>query len=529
MASGVYRSGVLVTQESHQLIYHKDGKTATVSLLRGADGSVSICTNGKADASIMMENGTEATSDESTMILSAAIPMAINPQARTAAIIGLGSGLTSQVLLSNPFLKEIDTVEIEEKIVEAANRFRPRVDLVYTDPRSKIYIDDAKTFFSTHNKKYDLIVSVPSNPWVSGVAGLFSEEFYRLIKLHLNENGLFVQWVQLYEIDMDLVGSVLKAISMNFSDFSVYTPEDGDIIIIARKNGTLPVLDASILKIPAISTLLERIHIENEQDISVRKIGTKKILQRLIATFPIRANSDYDPVLDQNAARARFLGSTAQKLLHFTHTPLPTLEMLSGQRASWQHTDVNPSEYLLESRAAFTAMALRDYFLRGTFYTNYGDLPGQVKNDAIRVKELFYECRPVQYQNEHIGSLFATSIRMIPYLTPSELDAIWKRLETGPCATSLSGPIKQFIAFFKAVSHRKAHDMSVISKGLLDGSSNMTPATIKYLVASAMLGSIVQGDHVASRELWDRYKTAMFGNEEPDLLFRLLVAESAGQ
>jgi hypothetical protein len=115
---------------------------------------------------------------------------------------------------------------------------------------------------------------------------------------------------------------------------------------------------------------------------------------------------------------------------------------------------------------------------------------------------------------------------MVPYLTPSELGAIWKRLEAGHCATSLSGPIKQFVSLFKAVSQRNAHDMSVTSKSLLDHSSNMTPATLKYIVGAAMLGSIVEGDQASSRELWAKYKTAMFGNEEPDLLFRLLIAES---
>ncbi len=65
---------------------------------------------------------------------------------------------------------------------------------------------------------FDVIVSEPSNPWVSGVAGLFSIEFYRQIRRHLADDGLFVQWMQLYEIDMTLVISVLKAVSASFPD-----------------------------------------------------------------------------------------------------------------------------------------------------------------------------------------------------------------------------------------------------------------------------------------------------------------------
>jgi spermidine synthase len=528
MASGVYRYGGLLSHEI-KLIYHRDGKTATISLIRDTDGSMGINTNGKTDASIMMDESMEATNDESTMTLAAALPMTLHPQARTAAVIGLGSGLTSHTLLSNSLLKEVDTVEIEERIVEAANNFRPRVELVYTDPRSKIYIDDAKTFFSTYNKKYDLIVSVPSNPWVSGVASLFSIEFYHLIKNYMNEEGLFVQWVQLYEIDLDLVASILKAVSANFSDFSAYAPEDGDIIIIAKKSGSLPDPDPKVLKVALLASALKRIHAEGEQDIAIRKIGTKRILQRMIETFPIRPNSDYYPVLDQNAARTRFLGSKADKLPQFTHFPLPTLEMLSGQRYPWKGTDVNPSGYLLESRAAFTAMALRDFFQYGSFDPKYGDIPEHVKKQASRMRELFYKCRNIDSQKDYVGDLFATSLAMIPYLTTSELNTIWKQLKAGPCTASFSAPLQELVSLFEAISKRDAYKMSVTSKVLLESANNMTPATIKYLAASAMLGLIVHGDYTASRMLWDRYKTAMFGNDEPDLLFRLLAAESRSQ
>jgi hypothetical protein len=69
--------------------------------------------------------------------------------------------------------------------------------------------------------------------------------------------------------------------------------------------------------------------------------------------------------------------------------------------------------------------------------------------------------------------------------------------------------------------------MSFISKDLLESSGRMTPATMKYLAASAMLGSILQGDYASSNRVWSRYQTAIFGNNEPDLLFRLLAAESS--
>ena len=177
MASGVYRHGKMLTTNDARILYHKDGKTATVSAVLTNDGVISIRTNGKVDAGIRMRSRplNDTFPDESTMVLLAMLPLSMNPQAAEAAIIGFGSGLTTHTVLSSPRIHAADTIEIERDMLEASQHFRPRVELAYSDPRSNIYIDDAKTFFVKQKKKYDMIISEPSNPWVSGVAGLFSE------------------------------------------------------------------------------------------------------------------------------------------------------------------------------------------------------------------------------------------------------------------------------------------------------------------------------------------------------------------
>jgi predicted membrane-bound spermidine synthase len=525
MASGVYRFGRMLIHDHDKVLYHKDGKTATVSLTVEGDGAITIRTNGKSDAAVEMNEGKEANLDEPTMILLAAIPMTFNSQARTAASIGMGSGLTSQTLLSNPFIKEVDTVEIESKMVEAAKSFRPRTELVYTDPRSKIYIDDAKTFFSTYNKKYDLIISEPSNPWVSGVAGLFSDEFYRLIRTHMDETSLFVQWVQLYEINVDLVVSVLKAIAANFSDFAVYASNDVDMLIIARKSGLLLDPDASVLKIPAIAAALKRIHVEGVQDVAIRRIGTKKSFGKFLKSFPIRANSDYYPVLDQDAERARFLGDTAEELIRCTHLPLPTLEMLTGSNLP-QATNIDPSPLFPKSEAAFMAMALRDYIRDGKFDSKYGNIPAHMRHMAARLRQFFLDCGSNTNEVGRFQNYFDVSTNMIPYLSPSELDSFWKRFESGRCAANVSAQEKEWLALFEAVSNRDASRMAAAARTLLERTENYPSGLVRYLVATGMLGSLVQGDKAGSYQLWLKYKAKMFSDKEPDLLFRLLVAES---
>src|SRR5207344_2930609 len=145
-----------------------------------------------------------------------ALPLAIKPEARRVAVIGIGTGITTHTLLGDFELESVDTIEIEPAMAEA-----PRNTAAFADPRSHIHIDDAKTYFSTHNRRYDVIISEPSNPWVSGVSSLFTVEFYRMARRHLERDGVLVQWVQLYETEVALIASVIGALAQVFPDYVI--------------------------------------------------------------------------------------------------------------------------------------------------------------------------------------------------------------------------------------------------------------------------------------------------------------------
>src|SRR6185369_11651778 len=136
--------------------------------------------------------------------------------------------------------KVVDTIEIEPIMVEGAKLFHKRVFRAYDDPRSHIHIDDAKTFFAANNSKYDFIISEPSNPWVSGTSTLFSDEFYAQVRRYLKDDGVLVQWVQIYELNLDLVSTIFKSLGKSFSDYRVFVAQRGDMIVIATKQGKLP-------------------------------------------------------------------------------------------------------------------------------------------------------------------------------------------------------------------------------------------------------------------------------------------------
>lgn len=310
LTSGVFRTGQ--AKGAGTVLYHRDGKTATVSVLGDRDGSVTIATNGKPDAQL---NESSASFDDYTMILLGTLPQLAVPELKRVAVIGFGSGRTSHVLLQNPEIAAVDTVEIEPAMVEGARHMGRLAHSAFDDPRSHIHYEDAKTFFARSRERYDAIVSEPSNPWVSGVSGLFSAEYYRRLRGQLAEGGVLVQWLHAYELDMASIATVLRALGESFADYRIYFSLQGDWIVIADPDGPVPPLAHGLIGArPELEALLGSVDIHGPADIDVRWMGDRASLEAWFAGLAPRPNSDYFPLLDQRAGRSRFLQLRSNEL-----------------------------------------------------------------------------------------------------------------------------------------------------------------------------------------------------------------------
>ncbi|TMB38799.1 MAG: hypothetical protein E6J58_08120 [Deltaproteobacteria bacterium] len=519
MASGVYRTGTLLPPGPNRVLFHRDGKTATVSVLHNdEDGRRAIHTNGKIDAAISTDPRQRPSGDEPTMALLAAVPMALHPDARRIACIGFGSGITTHLLLTNPRLERVDTIEIEPEMVRGAEHFRPWNELAYSDRRSRIVIDDAKTFFATQTQKYDAILSEPSNPWVSGVAGLFSNEFYRLVRRHLADDGILVQWIQLYEIDVPLVVSVLRAIEANFADYVVYASGDFDLLIAASNGRRFGAPDAEVLKNPLLEAALARIGVNGVQDLEVRRVGDRKSWQGLSRAVPIPVNSDYFPVLDQNAARTRFLGVSALPLTVFSSAYFPVLEMLSGVKRSGEATSVTFAPYFDGSRRAWEATWLRDMLVQRQEVTTKVVAWPELHEQAQRLSQWLRSCSGPPLP---LTDFIPVAQLLLSDLKPPELDAVWRSLESA-CGGKPPPRQQEWLSFFRAAGRRDGARMATGARRLLELETALTGPTQRYLVVAGMLGSLASGDRIAAQDLWTRYSSAVGATD--DLLLRVLVA-----
>ncbi|MEJ2171347.1 MAG: fused MFS/spermidine synthase [Woeseiaceae bacterium] len=219
-----------LTIEEHysetDVVYFEEGKNATVSVRRG-NGYVGLRTNGKVDAS----NG----NDKKTQLLLSYLPGFHHPAAENVLVIGYGSGVTTGVATVFPQTRRVDTVEIEPAIIGAAPWFEDYNRGSWKHPKVRIIENDARNFLNVAGQTYDIIISEPSNPWIAGIGNLFTAEFYELAARSLNPDGIFAQWLPLYELSPDNVRMVLAEIQRRFAEVSVWHMDSGDIIVLASR------------------------------------------------------------------------------------------------------------------------------------------------------------------------------------------------------------------------------------------------------------------------------------------------------
>jgi spermidine synthase len=316
LTSGVYRTGVVDRGSDRMVEFYQDGRTATVSATRSPSiARLTLSTNGKPDASldgVWYRSCGPATGrdplvgDESTQALLPLVSLAHAPQARSAAVIGQGSGMSSHLLLGSSRLERLVTIEIEPEMVRGSRIFYPANRRVFDDPRSQFVFDDAKSYFASAHRRFDLILSEPSNPWVSGVSGLFTTEFYARVSRYLTDDGVFGQWLHIYELDDALVLSVLSALHQNFPSYEVFLVAGGDLLIVASNRPALPTPDWSVMQLPGLQGDLCRFRpLTPEVLESLRLIG-RRALAPLLETAA-QPNSDYYPVLDLGAEKRRYM------------------------------------------------------------------------------------------------------------------------------------------------------------------------------------------------------------------------------
>jgi predicted membrane-bound spermidine synthase len=503
MTSGVYRTGSATLPEGARVAYLRDGETATISLIE-KDGLVAIGTNGKPDAAIQMGSG-EISVDESTMVLAAAIPLSMLPNPRRVANIGFGSGLTAHVLLGSALVGRLDSIEIEPLMVEAARvGFGSRIGNVFEDPRSHVIYDDAKTFFAGEHEPYDLIVSEPSNPWVSGVATLFSDEFYARITHYLTPDGYFAQWVQVYETNLGVLASIIKALAPHFGAYAIYNVDDVDVLIVATRADALRTPDESLLDHPALRAELQRVGIRSMADFQSRKIGDNHTLGPLFAAVAVPANSDFRPFVDLHAPRARFLRENAMELPALTLLPIPFLELLGHADTRGETLEPLAGSAVIRDRYVMRALDIRHALLSG-------------RSDALDPASARYvwlatrndPCAAASDQTAWRDAIRNLSDDTAAYLNSAELEQVWAMILSSSCYREDAGDGKTWVDLFTAIARRDAPGIVRLGTRLLARPSHPPDGDVAFLTTVIGAAYVRMGENAQARTFvlaqWPRF------------------------
>ena len=216
------RRAFLTHRGTRQLAF-REGWNATVSVWEGLSGRT-LRLNGKVDAS---DHG-----DMNTQIMLGLAPAAARPEPASALVIGFGSGVTTRVLSQVPGMRRVRVVEIEPAVLAMSGLFQGVNDSALARRTVEAVVDDARSALQLHDDRFDVIVSEPSNPWVAGVATLYTPEFFRIVRSRLAEDGVYCQWVQVYQLPLPVVASVVRNLRAVFPHVEVWFSSSLDLMVL---------------------------------------------------------------------------------------------------------------------------------------------------------------------------------------------------------------------------------------------------------------------------------------------------------
>jgi spermidine synthase len=322
---GQNRSLSELLRPASEVLFYRDGPSATVSVLR-SERSLVLKVNGKSDASDSL--------DMPTQVLSGQIPLLVRPDAKRVLVIGLGSGVTAGAVARHP-VERIDIVELEPAVVEANRFFADLNGHVLSDPRTRVLVADGRNVILTAAEGYDVIISEPSNPWISGLASLFTVEFFGRARERLRPGGVMLQWIQLYGLPAEDLRMVVASFRTAFPVATMWQGTPGDMLMLGQTDDApvdLPALKRRFESHPSVAQDLGRIGITDWADVLSYFVLTAPELARYSAGAAL--NTDDRLPLEFSAPRALYLPTAQGNLNQLRRAALARLpEVTPGSTA----------------------------------------------------------------------------------------------------------------------------------------------------------------------------------------------------
>lgn len=169
-------------------------------------------------------------------------PVAVHPAPKRALLICFGVGSTARALTRTRDLEQIDVVDLSRDILELSSIVFPDpASSPLNDPRVRVHVEDGRFFLQTRAQTWDIITGEPPPPDHPGVAGLYSREYFRLLKDRLSEGGIATYWIPIHTLTEPAARSVLKAWSEVFETCFLWRGARKDLMVVGIKGRPGPV------------------------------------------------------------------------------------------------------------------------------------------------------------------------------------------------------------------------------------------------------------------------------------------------
>jgi hypothetical protein len=308
----------------------------------------------------------------------------------------------------------------------------------------------------------------------------------------------------LYEFDDDLLATIATALDAVFGDYAIYASADGDVVIVARKTGKLRRASDEVFGYPDLAKELLRLGFRNADDLERRRLAGRATIRALFSRQSTSANSDYFPVVDNLAARARFKGTQAESLPQLQLAPIPLVEILERRvpllnppSADLQPVSTKASARETEAQEIFTFVMAYD---SATHDEKLASVPMAPQVGVLRL--LMQDCADPRSVETNWDSVVAVAATINPSLLPKQTDALWKRVAASKCVARMPRERMEWIELFAAVGRRDAQSIAALSERLLPGAA--TTSETEYLVAAGATGFLAMHDRNRARQILRR-------------------------
>lgn len=277
------------------VIAEAEGVESSVALVR--DNDLALIVNGKSDGS--------ARGDAATNIMSGLIGALLHEEPKRVLVIGLGTGVTAGWLAQVESVERVDVVELEPAVVGFARDFGSVNFDVVDHPKVRLLYGDGREYVRTRAETYDVIFSEPSNPYRVGVADLFSQDFYRSVVERLGPGGVFLQWLQGYEVDPSLIQTTYATLGSVFPSIETWRVHGKDLLLVATREPIPHDLDRGAQRVerePYRSALRRVWGVDGLEGFYSGFVGGDRLADVLAAAVPA-VSTDDRPTMEFGFAR----------------------------------------------------------------------------------------------------------------------------------------------------------------------------------------------------------------------------------